>query len=83
MGVYHKTDRPVVVKVAEFVGESLHMIWLESRCVTYHIEVGGRDSALTHTLTHKEEVIPATKIQGREIQTMGPWHTLNIHVQSY
>ena len=52
------TYRPVVVEVAEFVGESLHVVWLESRGVTDHIEVGGGHRPLTNTLTHKEEIIP-------------------------
>ena len=47
-----ETHRPVVVEVTEFVGETLHVIWLQSRCVVDHIEVSWRDSALTHTLTH-------------------------------
>ena len=52
------THRPVVVKVTELVGESLHVIWLQSRRVRDDIEVGGGDSALTNTLTHKKEVVP-------------------------
>ena len=52
------TYRPVVVEMTQLVGESLHVIWLEARRITDDIEVGGRDSALTDTLTHKEKVIP-------------------------
>lgn len=46
------TYRPVVVEVAEFVGEALHVVRLESGAVTDDIEVGWRDCALTNTLTH-------------------------------
>lgn len=53
------TYRPVVVEVAEFVGQSLHVVRLQSRGVIDDVEVGGRDCSLTDTLTDQEEVIPA------------------------
>lgn len=50
---------PVIVEVAELIGESLNVIWFESRCVPDDIEVGWSDSPLTDALAHQEEVIPA------------------------
>ena len=38
------------------------MVRLQSRGVTDDVEVGGGHSTLTNTLTHKEEVIPATSV---------------------
>ena len=53
-----KTHRPVVVEVAEFVGEPLHVVWFEATGVVDDVEVGWGDSSLTHTLTHQEKIIP-------------------------
>ena len=50
--------------MAEFVGESLHVVWFEGVGVTDDVEVGRCDRALTHTLAHQEEIIPA-QITGR------------------
>ena len=45
--------------MAEFVGESLHVVRLQSHGVIDDVEVGGRDCPLTDALTDQEEVIPA------------------------
>ena len=45
--------------MAELVGESLHVVWFEGVGVTDDVEVGRCDRALTHTLAHQEEIIPA------------------------
>ena len=50
--------------MAELVGESLHVVWFEGVGVTDDVEVGRCDRALTHTLAHQEEIIPA-QITGR------------------
>ena len=49
---------PVVVEVAQLVGEPLHVVGLEAAAVVHHVVVSGRDAAHTHSLTHDEEVIP-------------------------
>ena len=52
------TDRPVVVEMAQLVRQPLHVVRLHTGRVHDHV-VGGRGhSALTHRLTHDEEVIP-------------------------
>ena len=49
---------PVVVEVAQLVGQLLDVVRGEAGVVLDHV-VGGRvDSALSHTLRHEEEVIP-------------------------
>ena len=57
-GVY----RPVVVEVAELVGEPLHVVWVQAGGVTDDVKVGWSDSALTCTLTHQKEIIPARNV---------------------
>jgi len=52
---------PVVVHVAEFVGESLHVIWLEATAVKYHIVVRRCDTTKAHSLTYYEEIIPESR----------------------
>lgn len=49
---------PVVIHVAEFVGESLHVIWFETAVVEHHIVVSRCHTTETHSLTYYEEVIP-------------------------
>ena len=39
---------PVVVEMTQLVGESLHVVRLEARCVMDDIEAGRTDSTLTH-----------------------------------
>ena len=53
-----ETHRPVVVEVAEFVGEPLHVVWFQASGVVDDVEVGWGDCALTHALTHQEKIIP-------------------------
>ena len=52
------THRPVVVEVAQLVGEPLHVVGFEATGVTDDVEVGRSDRPLTHTLTRQEEIIP-------------------------
>ena len=52
------SHRPVIVKVAELVRKSLHMIRLEPRSVADHVKVSGCDSSLPNTLTDNEVVVP-------------------------
>ena len=40
------------------------MIRLEAARVTHHVEVGGRDGALTHGLAHQVEVVPGREGRG-------------------
>ena len=47
-----RAHRPVVVEVAQLVGEPLHVVWLESRCVIDNVETGGRDCSLANRLAH-------------------------------
>lgn len=44
--------------MAEFVGESLHVVWFEAAAVVHHVVVSGGDAAQAHCLTHNKEVIP-------------------------
>ena len=50
--------RPVVVQVTQFVGQLLQVIWGEARVIPDHIIGRWVDSALSHTLGHKEKIIP-------------------------
>lgn len=49
---------PVVIHVAEFVGESLHVIWFEAAVVENHVVVSRCHTTEAHSLTDYEEVIP-------------------------
>lgn len=49
---------PVVIHMAEFVGESLHVVWFEATAVVHHVVVCGGDAAQAHCLTHNEEIVP-------------------------
>lgn len=53
-----RTHGPVVVEVTEFIGKSLHVIWLQTSGIVDHIEVSRGNCSLTHTLAHNEIVIP-------------------------
>lgn len=52
---------PVVVHVAEFVGESLHVIWFEAAVVKHHIVVSRWDATKAHSLTYYEEIVPESR----------------------
>ena len=52
---------PVVVEMAEFVGEPLHVVRSETTGVSNHIEMCWSDCSLTYTLTCQEEIIPNQK----------------------
>ena len=54
-----QTDRPVVVEVAQLVGQTLHVIRLQLSRVMDHVVVGRSHGSLTHRLGHDEEVIPS------------------------
>lgn len=49
---------PVVIHVAEFVGESLHVVWFEAAAVIHDVVVSRADAAQAHCLTHNEEIVP-------------------------
>ena len=49
---------PVVVHVAELVGESLHVIRLQSAGVVDNVVVGWGDASKADSLAHNVEVIP-------------------------
>ena len=66
---YPYGPRPVVVHVCHLVRQPLHVVRFQSRVVTDHYIVGGSDSALTHMLTHKEEVVPANRRAMRDTYT--------------
>ena len=42
------TYRPVVVEMTQLVGESLHVVRLETRCIMDDIEAGWSDGTLTY-----------------------------------
>ena len=54
----HCTHRPVVVEMAEFVSESLHVVGTQATGVTYNVEVSWSDSPLPHRLAHQKEIVP-------------------------
>ncbi len=56
-----KSYRPVVVQMAELVGESLHVIGLHSAGIVDNIVVSGSDCALPHGLADQEKVVPVTE----------------------
>ena len=56
------TNRPVVVEVAELVGEALLVVRGQVGAVVDDVVVGGGDGALAHRLAHHEEVIPVADI---------------------
>lgn len=64
-------SRPVVVEVAHFVGQALHVVRLQSSGVPDHVVVGGGHCSLPHRLRHQEEVIPYGSGDGRVDN--GPW----------
>lgn len=49
---------PVVVHVAQLVGEPLHVIRLQSTGVVHNIVVGWGDASSADSLAHNIEVIP-------------------------
>lgn len=49
---------PVIVHVAQLVGEPLHVIRLQSAGVVHHIVVGWSDTSTADRLAHYVEVIP-------------------------
>lgn len=53
------THRPVVVHVAQLVGEALHVVGFQLAGVVHHVVVGGRHAAVLHRLAHDEEIVPA------------------------
>ncbi len=76
-GGHTDSSRPIVVHVCQFVGKSLNVVGLETRTVRDHNKVSGRDRALTHVLTHKEEVI-ATRAQNTH-STLVPYPPTHTH----
>ena len=53
-----RAHRPVVVEVAEFVGEPLHVVRFQATRIIDDVEMGGSDCSLTNTLTCQEEIVP-------------------------
>lgn len=53
------THRPVVVHVAQLVGEALYVVGFQLAGVVHHVVVGGGHAAILHCLAHHEEIIPA------------------------
>ena len=53
-----RAHRPVVVEVAEFVGEPLHVVRFQATRVIDDVEMGGSDCSLMNTLTCQEEIVP-------------------------
>ena len=53
-----ETCRPVVVEMAEFVGQPLHVVGLQRGRVVNDVVMGRSDRSLTHALRHDEEVVP-------------------------
>ena len=49
---------PVVVHVAQLVGEPLHVIRLQSTGVVHNIVVGRGDASTADSLAHNVEVVP-------------------------
>lgn len=45
------------VEEREPVSQHLNAVWWQSQCVLNDVETGWRDSALTHRLRNKEEVV--------------------------
>jgi len=56
-------DRPVVVEMAQLVGQSLHVVWLQCSSVMNHVVVGRSNGALADRLRDQEEVIPIKHIR--------------------
>ena len=54
-----RSYRPVVVEMAHFVCEPLHVVRFESTGVVDDVEVGWSDCSLADTLACQEEIIPA------------------------
>lgn len=62
MSVSHRvTHRPVVVEVAQFEGESLHVVRLQAVVVIDDVIVGGGNCSLASCLTDQVEVVPERK----------------------
>ena len=64
--------------MAQLVGESLEVVWFESRGVRNDVVVGGSDSALTDSLAHNKEVVPSIREQkervtGEQTTITYPW----------
>ena len=57
--IIQTTHRPVIVEMAQFIGQSLDVVGLETEGVMDDVVVGGGHGSLSDTLTHQEEVIPA------------------------
>lgn len=57
----HSTHRPVVVHVAQLVGEALHVVGFQLAGVVHHVVVGGRHAAVLHRLADDEEIVPAAR----------------------
>lgn len=56
--IYNTAYLPVVVHVAQLVGEPLHVIRLQPTGVVHNIVVGWRDASRADSLAHYVEVIP-------------------------
>ena len=50
--------RPIVIQMAQLVGEALEVVRLQARAVMNDVTVGWRDSALSDRLADQEEVVP-------------------------
>ena len=64
----YSTHRPVVIEVAELVGQPLHVVWTKPGCVTNDIEVSRSDGTLAYTLANQEEIIPTQSVEGGNIE---------------
>lgn len=56
------THRPVVIDVAEFVGQPLDVVRLQATAVIDDIIVCWGHTPTSHSLAHDEEVIPAKTV---------------------
>lgn len=52
------TYRPVVIHVAQLVGQALHVVRLEGTVVVDDVVVSWRHTACSDGLAHDEEVVP-------------------------
>lgn len=49
---------PVVIDVAQLVGEPLYVVWLQAAVVVDDVVVRGGDAAASHRLAHNKKIIP-------------------------
>lgn len=70
MFVRHFTYRPVVVEMAQFVCQSLHVVRFQTSTIVDDIVMGGGHCTLAYRLGHQKEVIPSSNKVACEYRTL-------------